>query len=172
MTGGPPDPLLLARAQKLLLLDFTADEMVAPLEQALKRAVSLTEVEHALVFLRESWGASAQELDGARHLLWHRSEMFRRDLLGVYQDELSNYQATAEGKFSHDDGRPVLKNKWSDVAGVAKMILDIERAALEDRRKALAQGAGSAPPAAPPPAQEDPEEVFDEEIDIPTTELV
>lgn len=162
------DPLLLARMRKLLLLDFTPVDMQGPLENALARSVPLTEIDEGIAELMDTWGEPGEVLAGAQALLWQRSLMFRQDMLEVYQDELANYRMTLAGEFSHPDGRPVMKTRWSDVAGVQKAVLEIERGSIADRRQSLLRAA----PVAPEPAVEESEEVFDEEIEIPATQLI
>lgn len=143
LIGPPEEPQadLLRHLKKLVLLEYTPLEMLAPLSAGLGRDVELGEVIDAREWLLGQWGKlpEAPALREAFNEYWERSLMFRRDLLGVYQDMLENYVAMSKGQNVHSDGRPVLKVKPADLALLQQSVTRLDESMLASKLKAFSE---------------------------------
>lgn len=173
LSGFKPDPEMLPRVRQMLLLEFTLDEMLAPLEQALSGPVSLVDVRKHVTYLQDIWRElpQAEQVSEDHGRADARARMMLRELLTVYQDMLANHKAGVEGLFSHADGRPVLPVKALEVASMVEKIVKLENELVDRRKRQLTQfGGGPAATYQPPVFEEDPSEM-DEVIEIDVTDL-
>lgn len=166
---------MLRRVKQMHLLGFKPAEMLQSLEAAMGRLVPVSEVMLTLEAIQEAWSAlpEGRAVLRAEGELWDRSEMFRGDLLALYQDQLANARATMNGEYNHADGRPVISTKPAEVLGTAEKILKLERDSLVQKRETMrllgAQVPGAVSEPLPLPEEADD---FGEVIEIERTELV
>lgn len=141
MTKKPyaPDKELYARVKKMLLLGFSNIEMIPSLERAFNGKFGLTDVDECVDYIHGEWSElpDAEKLKRSESELWEMSDMFKSDILNLYQRMHQNALATLDGEFSHKDGTPVITTKPGEVVSIAEKILKLQRDAVDTKRNVI-----------------------------------
>lgn len=134
-----PNREVYRRVKKMMLLGFASSEMVESVQQAVGVPVDILDVEECIEYIQQEWNSLpvADEVKSSENELWQRSEMFKSDMLDLYQRTLENALATLNGEYTHKDGTPVIATKPADVAAMAEKILKIEREVVKEKRETL-----------------------------------